>query len=171
MSRLRISPSLIVACLALFISLTGAGVAVVSALPRNSVGTAQLKANAVNSSKVKDGSLGAVDFASGQLPAGPTGPKGDAAATNAVLRTDNGGGAASRGSVSTVTVRCAEGERAIGGGFAVQAENQRTPVSVKANKPSGAPPDRWVVAIQNISDTAIEDGSIVAEAYVVCVSP
>jgi Collagen triple helix repeat (20 copies) len=83
------SPAMVVACLALFMAGTGAGVAVIKALPRNSVGTAQLKANAVNSSKVKDRSLKAVDFASGQIPKGPkgdtgaTGPKGDTGAAGA----------------------------------------------------------------------------------------
>jgi hypothetical protein len=46
-------------------------------LPRNSVGTAQLKGSAVTGLKVKDGSLAAADFAAGQLPAGPKGDKGD----------------------------------------------------------------------------------------------
>jgi hypothetical protein len=49
-------------------------------LPKNSVGTAQLKPGAVVGSKVKLGSLGATHFKQGQLPqgpAGPAGPKGD----------------------------------------------------------------------------------------------
>src|SRR5262249_17854975 len=50
-------------------------------LGKNTVGTAQLKKNAVTSVKVKDGSLKAGDFAAGQLPAGPQGPKGDTGAT------------------------------------------------------------------------------------------
>lgn len=74
------SPAMVVACLALFVSLTGTGVAVVTALPASSVGTAQLKANAVVSSKVKNRSLKAVDFASGQLPRGPQGAQGSAGA-------------------------------------------------------------------------------------------
>jgi hypothetical protein len=73
----RPSPALLIACLALFVALTGTSVAVSNALPKNSVGTAQLKNNAVVSSKVKDGSLKAADFAAGQLPAGQPGPKGD----------------------------------------------------------------------------------------------
>jgi hypothetical protein len=83
----RTSPSLVVACLALFVALGGTSVAAVSALlPRNSVGTPQLKENAVTagkiaagavqSSEVKDGSLAGADFAPGQLPAGPAGPPG-----------------------------------------------------------------------------------------------
>src|SRR5262249_17465620 len=70
------SPALVVACLALAISLSGAAYAVSTALPRNSVGTVQLKNNAVNSAKVKNASLRAADFAPGQIPAGPQGPAG-----------------------------------------------------------------------------------------------
>ena len=71
---------MVVACPALFLTGTGTGVAVINALPAGSVGTAQLKANAVVSSKVKDHSLKAVDFAAAQLPKGE---KGDAGATGA----------------------------------------------------------------------------------------
>lgn len=67
---------MIVACIALFVALSGTGYAV-SKLPRNSVGIAQIKKNAVTSAKVKNGSLQAADFKRGQLPAGAQGPKGD----------------------------------------------------------------------------------------------
>jgi hypothetical protein len=49
-------------------------------LPKNSVGGKQLRANAVTSAKVKDGSLQSTDFKKGDLPRGPkgeSGPKGD----------------------------------------------------------------------------------------------
>ena len=73
----RPSPALVVACAALLVALTGTSVAAVSQfVPRNSVGTAQLKANAVVSAKVKNGSLLRGDFKRGQLPAGPAGPAG-----------------------------------------------------------------------------------------------
>jgi hypothetical protein len=76
--RLRTpTPAMVVACLALALSLGGTGYAVAS-LPRQSVGTPQLKSNAVVSAKVKNGSLTAADFAQGQLPAGPQGPAGSA---------------------------------------------------------------------------------------------
>src|SRR4051794_41917548 len=68
------SPALVIACLALAISLSGAAYAVSTALPRNSVGTVQLKNNSVNSAKVKNASLRAADFAAGEIPAGPQGP-------------------------------------------------------------------------------------------------
>ena len=73
--RHRPSPAMIVACIALTIALSGASYAAV-VLPKNSVGTTQLKKNAVNSSKVKNRSLLAQDFAAGQLPAGAQGPTG-----------------------------------------------------------------------------------------------
>ena len=72
------SPALVVACLALAVALSGGAYAVSTALPRNSVGTAQLKANAVNSAKVQNRSLRAADFAIGQIPKGPQGPAGAA---------------------------------------------------------------------------------------------
>jgi hypothetical protein len=65
----------VIACIALFVALGGTGYAV-SQLPRNSVGTPQLKDNAVVSAKVKDHSLRANDFAAGQIPRGPTGNDG-----------------------------------------------------------------------------------------------
>lgn len=85
----RPSPAMVVACLALLVALTGTSVAAVSQLvPRNSVGPAQLRSgavtrpklrnNAVNSAKVANRSLLAVDFRPGQLPAGPAGPAGAA---------------------------------------------------------------------------------------------
>jgi hypothetical protein len=81
----RPSPAMIVALLALFVSLGGVGYAATQ-LPRNSVGTAQLKASAVTrakmangavtSRKVADHSLLAKDFRAGQLPSGVQGPQG-----------------------------------------------------------------------------------------------
>ena len=73
----RPSPSMVIACLALLVALSGVGVAATKlAVPRNSVGTLQLRTNAVISSKVKNGSLLRADFKSGQIPAGPAGPAG-----------------------------------------------------------------------------------------------
>ena len=63
-----------VGLLALFIALGGTAYA--ATLPRNSVGPAQLKANAVTTGKVKNGSLLKGDFKSGQLPAGERGVQG-----------------------------------------------------------------------------------------------
>jgi hypothetical protein len=66
------------------IALGGSAIAI-NKIKANSVGTKQLKNNAVTSPKVADGSLLGEDFAAGQLPAGapgaagapgPTGPQG-----------------------------------------------------------------------------------------------
>jgi hypothetical protein len=86
-SKLRPSPAMVVAVIALVGSLGGTSYAAAS-LAKNSVGTGQLKPsavkvadianNAVTSNKVKNGSLLAVDFKAGQLPQGPAGPAGPA---------------------------------------------------------------------------------------------
>ncbi|MDQ3726529.1 MAG: hypothetical protein M3335_11690 [Actinomycetota bacterium] len=65
-----------VAYLALFLALGGTSAYAAGALPKASVGTKQLKANAVTSPKVRDGSLRASDFAAGELPRGERGPQG-----------------------------------------------------------------------------------------------
>jgi hypothetical protein len=85
--RRRPSPAMVVACIALLVALSGTGIAAVAALPKNSVGPLQLKANAVTNAKiapnavtgvkVQNGSLRAADFGAGQLPQGPKGDKGD----------------------------------------------------------------------------------------------
>ncbi len=100
---------MIVACLALLVSLGGTSVAAVNQLARNSVGTAQLKAgavtnpkianNAVTAAKIRNNSLTRVDFAPGQLPAGPTGPQGPAGPTGAA------GPAGPAGAIGAITVR------------------------------------------------------------------
>jgi hypothetical protein len=106
----RPSPAMVVACIALIVALGGTSVAAVSQLvPRNSVGPRQLqfgavtgpkiRANAVNSSKVANRSLLRVDFAPGQLPAGPTGPQGPAGPAGAA------GPAGPAGAIGAITVR------------------------------------------------------------------
>jgi len=60
----------VMATVEVFIALGGAAFAA-TFLPPGSVGRAQLQANAVNSAKVANRSPRAVDFAEGQLKAGP----------------------------------------------------------------------------------------------------
>lgn len=74
-----VSPAMLVALIALAIALGGTGYAVTQ-LPKNSVGTAQIKNSAVTGAKVKNRSLTAVDFKKGTLlrgPAGAQGPQGE----------------------------------------------------------------------------------------------
>ncbi len=108
----RPSPAMIVASIALLVSLGGTSFAAVSQLARNSVGTPQLQAsavtnaklanNAVTSVKVRNRSLLRGDFAPGQLPAGPTGPQGPAGPAGA---TGAAGPAGAAGVIGAITVR------------------------------------------------------------------
>jgi hypothetical protein len=87
----RPSPALVIALLALFVAIGGTGYAALK-LPKNSVGSNQIRkgavknsdiaANAVTGAKVRRGSLNASDFKAGTLGGGgngargPRGPKG-----------------------------------------------------------------------------------------------
>jgi hypothetical protein len=113
---------MVIACFALFLSLSGTTYADVLNVPLNSVGTAQLKANAVVSSKVKNRSLLAVDFKQGQLPPGARGPKGDKGDPGApgvsgyeVVSARND---VTSQLFNTVGVTCPAGKKALGGGGA-----------------------------------------------------
>ena len=78
--RKRLTFSNVIAVLALFIALGGTSYAV-AALPKNSVGTQQIKKDAVTGAKVKNGSLSSADFAAGTLLKGDTGASGATGAT------------------------------------------------------------------------------------------
>ena len=80
----RPSPALVVAIIALVMASAGTGYAATK-LPRNSVGTQQLKKNAVTSAKVKNGSIAPADLSATTRAAltGPAGPKGDAGSPGA----------------------------------------------------------------------------------------
>jgi hypothetical protein len=74
----RLSYANVMSTIAVF-AVLGGGAYAASTLPKNSVGSPQIKTNAVTSAKVKDGSLVKKDFKAGQLPAGAkgdTGPQG-----------------------------------------------------------------------------------------------
>jgi hypothetical protein len=104
--RRRPSPATVIACAALAVSLGGTGYAAV-VLPRNSVGTVQLKANAVVSSKVKNFSLTRFDFRRGTLLRGPRGPVGPPGAVGPVGPTGPAGPAGAPATASVITVRTA----------------------------------------------------------------
>jgi Collagen triple helix repeat (20 copies) len=72
----KLTYSKVVSTLCLFLLLGGVAYAAIK-IPKNSIGTSQLKNEAVTAAKVKSGSLLANNFAAGQLPAGAQGPKGD----------------------------------------------------------------------------------------------
>lgn len=76
----QLSYANVMSTLAVFLALGGVSYAAIK-LPKDSVGSGQIKKNAVTGAKVKDKSLTAADF-KGSIqgpagPAGPAGPKGD----------------------------------------------------------------------------------------------
>jgi hypothetical protein len=99
--RLKASPALVVACVALLVSLTGTSVAAVSQLGKGTVGTAQLKNNAVTSKKVKNKTLVRADFKSGALLRGPRGLRG---LTGAAGPAGAAGAAGAQGPIGPSTV-------------------------------------------------------------------
>lgn len=72
------SASVVLASLALLVALSGTSIASIASVPLLSVGTPQIKPNAVTTAKVKNRSLLGVDFKQGQLPRGPRGVQGPA---------------------------------------------------------------------------------------------
>lgn len=127
--RARLSFANVISLIALFVALGGSSYAAVT-LARNSVGAKQIKAGAVHSAEVKNGSLLKKDFAAGQLPkgdtgaqgpAGPQGTQGPAGVVGRVVvrRTDvalpAGAGAGTPGAATSAFATCAAGEKLIGG--------------------------------------------------------
>ena len=132
----RPSPAMVVACIALLVALGGTSVAAVNAIAPNSIGTTQLRTNAVTSPKIKNnnvlgadiapnavtgsdvrnGSLSRDDFASNSLPAGPAGTIGPITVRQAGVVVGGGVAHNSQYSTQTVTVNCNANEKAISAG-------------------------------------------------------
>lgn len=178
----RPSAAMVVACIALLVALGGTSYATVLNVPRNSVGTPQLKRNAVKPAKlapnavrgahVLNGSLLAADFKAGQLPAGPRGEKGEKGdsgppgmsgheiVTSAVVNVPKGGGDYYSG--RTVTAQCPGGKTAVGGGYYVGSINDA--IVVTHSRPTAAKTG-WEAYVYNGSATPKA-----ARAYVICVN-
>jgi hypothetical protein len=127
------SPAMLVACIALVVTLGGVSYAA-GVLPENSVGTAQLKKkavtgaklkrNAVTGAKVKNQTLTTADFRTDQLPTGPQGPqgpkgdKGDRGAPgiSGYERVVGQGPVLNSGEHATATAPCPAGKKVLGGG-------------------------------------------------------
>jgi hypothetical protein len=139
----RPSPALVISCVALVFALAGTGYATVLQVPRNSVGTAQLKNSAVTSAKVKNRSLLRADFAAGQLPAGPRGPAGQAGPTGpagpagpaglSALERVETTSTSNSSTPKTQATTCPTGKRLLGGG--VRLNPLLTPLVVQQSFP------------------------------------
>ena len=141
---------------------------------KNSVGTAQLKKDAVTGPKVKNGSLSAADFRPGTLQPGPAGakgdkgeagPKGDPGAPGA--KGDKGdrgpagpagisgykvvlsnGMTLNPGQTASAVAVCPTGKKALGGGFQLSPGATATFSSTDANHVA------WIVQARN--DSAVQ---------------
>jgi hypothetical protein len=116
---------MVVACLAFVVALGGTGYAAVS-LPRNSVGTIQLRAGAVTSAKVQDFTLRRNDFRPGTLLRGARGAQGPAGPTGAPGPAGPAGAAGPAGTIGAITVRSAQ--VAVEGGTAHNGQYATRPV-------------------------------------------
>jgi hypothetical protein len=180
------SPAMIVACVSLVVALGGVSYAS-GVLPKDSVGTAQLKKkavsraklkkNAVTSAQVKNGSLWAADFKPGQLPrgergaqgpAGPqggAGPKGDTGAPGAPgvsgYEIATASASLAAGNTKTVVATCPTGKTVLGGGYSGVGNLLDTSES----HPAGPVPvvNQWVVTAKNV-----EISSTVLLVYAIC---
>jgi len=151
------SPAMIVAALALLLSLTGTAVAaglITSAqIQNNTVSNLDVKNNDLRSADVRNntlasidvlnGSLKAIDFAPGQLPAGPAGPAGAQGPAGpqglpgvAAIEIVSAASASSSGATRQIDVSCPAGKQVVGGGAHVW--NAGGDVALDESYPSGA---------------------------------
>ena len=149
----RPSPALVLAAIALGVALSGTSYATVLNVPRNSVGTPQLRnsavtarklaPNAVTSATVRNRSLLRADFAAGpasgradrpQGPAGPAGPAGAAGAPG-MSQVERVEFTSTSNSTSTKTAQmaCPTGKRLIGGG--ARLNGTATSTAIQASFP------------------------------------
>lgn len=125
------SPAMAVACLALMVALGGTSYAAIT-LPRNSVGTAQLRTGAVTGVKVKKNTLTGVHIAESRLGRVPSAAnatnadKADEATMSPISQVDYRQSAATAIPTSghvRVTANCDAGKFAVGGGAKVSDPN------------------------------------------------
>jgi hypothetical protein len=191
MRRLKnhVTSAHVIALLALFVAMGGTGYAALK-LPKNSVGSKQIKKNAVSGSKVKNGSLKKGDFAAGSLPAGPQGlpgakgDKGDQGLTGATgtfgaitVQFNEATSDLGNGAETSLDVHCPAGQIAIGGGARGDLTNSEL-TKITASRPiistsnSGAPGDDgtftgWRGTFVNENNGA----GIRPDVWVVCATP
>lgn len=159
----------VTATLALVVALGGTSYAAIR-LPANSVGTAQVKPDAITSGKVRNGSLLRRDFKPGELPgarqgvdgprgpAGPSGPAGDASLPVAGYKHSDPI-AVPAGATLPGSLACDAGMRVVGGGVYSNEAN----MAVQSSYPESA--TAWVVSMRNESTAARS-----FRVYVICLT-
>lgn len=183
--RPRLTYANVIATLALFLAVSGGAAYAASQLGKNTVGTTQLKRNAVTGVKVKDRSLLASDFKAGELPVGERGAQGvpgAPGATDVVVRYGSEGKPKNNEEDLSIA-RCLPGETVTGGGFDfLDPAPGNFEYTLLTNRPSidatvegvaafpppgeGSEATGWVVAMGN------ETGAtFYFRAYVMCARP
>jgi hypothetical protein len=182
--RRHLSFANITSLMALVFAMGGTGYALT--IPKNSVGSKQLRKNAVTGAKVKNRSLRASDFGLGQLPSGapgapgatgPAGAKGEQGVRGlpgvvgavTVQRTDF---ALTDGASLGTSVPCPTGTRAIGGGSSIAATTADGiyPTISRPDRTGVAPVDGetfdgWRVSYHNEPGST---GATTVHAFAIC---
>jgi hypothetical protein len=153
----RLNYANVMSTIAVFAALGGGAYAAVK-LPKNSVGSAQIKSNAVTTAKVKDGSLTVKDFASGQLPAGSAGLKGDAGPQGPA------GAAGKDGAAGTNGTDGAPGTARAYGLVSSNGVLSRSKNVVAVTKPAAAPAGTYCIELGASINTATT-GLVVTSDY------
>lgn len=147
-SRLALAMSATALVVALLGS-TPIGHAIVSNVPRSSVGPLQLKRNAVGPQKIApnavrtghvlNGSLLAADFKAGQLPAGPKGDKGDPGPPGvSAKQIVTNASASDSSSPKSLVATCPAGTEVLGGGARIDSPSGGPAVSSTRTQGSNA---------------------------------
>jgi hypothetical protein len=152
-------------------------------VPNNSVGTSQLRHNAVTAGKIApnairtghvlNGSLLEADFKPGQLPAGPQGPKGDKGAKGdkgdpalsgyEIVRTSKD--VAANSVVIAVTASCPTGKKVVGGTHGVAGLSGGTGVFFSSqiiNTSVNVPGERTYAVIVANTNTSVRTVNVLA---------
>src|SRR5215203_3154796 len=113
--RLRLSPALVVAAIALMVALADTGMATVSALAPRSVGTVELKNNSITSAKIRNGQVRLADLHRTARRPGPrglrglAGPAGPPGTVTRLWAVGNASGSLARSAGTTSAGRLATG--------------------------------------------------------------
>jgi hypothetical protein len=178
----RLTYGNVIATIALFVALGGSSYAAI-ALPRNSVGTNQLRTGAVRSSDVKDRALSARDLSEAarrflrsqsQGPRGPQGPQGPqgerglpgSVGGNISIAIEGAQGTVGRKTdpdipaTAQATATCSAGTRVIGGGV-----NLTSPVETTAHDSYPVGANAWRATVANDD----EANSKTFTVYAICI--
>ena len=153
---------------------TSIGHALVSNVPRNSVGPLQLKRNAVGPQKVApnairtghvlNGSLLAEDFKAGQIPTGPAGPQGPAGPAGAPgvsqRQVVTANTASDSSSPKQLTATCPAGKQVIGGGAELDGAGG---IALASSRPTGT--TQWFAFGYEVNATG---GAWSLTSYAIC---